>query len=90
MAWRQRGEPVREDIASGDMVVLTRDASLSVMREDAEPERVSNLVGIVLERLESFEDEITWGVLVNGRLEQILHSEIQEVVDAGPQAAEKK
>jgi len=90
MAWRQRGEPVREDIASGDMVVLTRDASLSVMREDAEPERVSNLVGIVLERLESFEDEITWGVLVNGRLEQILHSEIQEVIDARPQAAEKK
>lgn len=70
------------EIRRGDMVVLTREASWSVLGVDS-GDASERLVGIVLDLLDpDFEGDRVWGVLVGGTFHQILDREIQEVVVA--------
>jgi hypothetical protein len=67
------------EITRGAMVVLTREASASVLGRDSHDG--PHLVGLVMEMLDpDFEGDRVWGALVNGEFHQILDREIQEVV----------
>ena len=70
-------------IRRGDAVLLTHDATVSVLRVElrTSPAAVPEcLVGLVIDELEPMETERVWGVLVNGRFEQILETEIDQVL----------
>jgi hypothetical protein len=71
------------DIERGDMVLLTLEASASVLRLAPGARASRQVVGLVLEELESIEHHRVWGVMVEGQGEQILESEIEEVIKRG-------
>ena len=66
------------EVQRGAMIVLTREASESVLGRDPQD---GLLAGLVLDLLDpDFEGDRVWGALVNGEFLQILDREIQEVV----------
>ena len=70
------------EIQRGDMIVLTPEASWSVLGVDS-GDNSERLVGIVMDLLDpDFAGDRVWGVLVCGSFHQILDREIQEVVVA--------
>lgn len=75
------GSPVsKRELFPGDAVILTLNATQSILDARQGFDTGDRAVGILLEKLENFNDDVVWGILVdNGYLEQVLDSEIEEV-----------
>ena len=72
---------IKREMFPGDAVILTRNATQSILDARQGFDTGDRAVGILLERLENFNDDAVWGILVdNGYLEQVLDSEIEEVI----------
>ena len=67
----------------GDAVLLTADATVSVLKLPMGATTEQRLVGIVLEELDPWEDiGRVWGVMINGEAHQMLAEEFAEVIPA--------
>lgn len=79
----------------GDAVLLTREATDSVLRLDPGASSHSQIVGVVMDNLSEMSDweEVdigrVWGVMVNGKFEQILDEEIDCIVSRASPCADQ-
>jgi hypothetical protein len=72
-----------QELRPGDAVVLTMEATRDILGARRETTSDHPIVGIVLKKLETFNGEAIWGVLVDdGLLEQIMDSEISHTLRA--------
>ena len=75
--------PKELSLKRGDAVLLTAEATASVLKLPMGATTEQRLVGMVLEELDPWEDiGRVWGVMINGEAHQMLAEEFAEVIPA--------
>ncbi len=73
--------PKELSLKRGDAVLLTAEATESILGLPIGARTEQRLVGMVLEELEPWEDiGRVWGVMINGEAHQMLAEEFAEVI----------
>jgi hypothetical protein len=75
--------PKELSLKRGDAVLLTAEATVSILKLPMGATTEQRLVGMILEELDPWDDiGRVWGVMINGEAHQMLAEEFAEVISA--------